>query len=185
MTLPGRADSISEKQQNHISQKKGMFQEVGSYQQWQIFSVSLFIPTKKTFSEENVSAYQLSFIDSSLYPSILTNFWLTPFCLSLNSYPNPILIRWACFLPAQLWFHLSISTLLFSLATNLTSGDWEKEYQSYQCRFPWKNLLLSNFKRCLFILCLPTWSDLSKKSCLIPKPFLDSIFLVVFLLPNF
>ena len=32
-TLPKRGDSISEKQQNHMSQKKGMFQEAESYQE--------------------------------------------------------------------------------------------------------------------------------------------------------
>lgn len=69
----------------------------------------------------------------------------------------------------------------FSFANNLTSGDWEKEYIPFKCIFTWKNLLLSNLKPGLFILCLPTCSDLFHlENCLIPKFFPDSILLAVF-----
>lgn len=158
-----------------------MFQEI-DYQEWQIYSTNLFIPTEKRFSKEHDSVSQLSF-DSSLYSATVTNFWLIPFCVSsfILTLTQFMSLSSACNCLHSYAFIWGCPLQPFSFANNLTSGDWEKEYIPFKCIFTSKNLLLSNLKPGLFILCLTTCFDLFHlENCLIPKFFPDTILLAVF-----
>lgn len=154
------------KQQNCISQNKGVSHEVGIYKKWHIFR-SLFLSTKKTFSKENARVYYLLLIPH--YSPLHSN---KPCVLTHTLTLTLILIGWACLIP------VTACTVMLSLkyvyrVTFLSCNQldiWRlrKRLVFLSVQISLEKSSIKYFKTWLFIFCLPTCLDLSRKVLLDP-----------------